>query len=180
MLAVLLVLLGLTLASATIVIYQTIRLGTPPLPSNRAMRAAIARLLADELSSTHRTSTAVLELGSGWGGLSRLLALANPRATFLGLEPSLVPRMWSRLVRAVAGPANLRFARGELQNPLSDRWSVIVVYLAPAHMDELSRVLAGRTGTVVVSAAFALPGHEPERVHQLRDLYRTPVYRYRL
>ncbi len=52
-------------------------------------------------------------------------------------------------------------------------------------MDSLAHELRARPrhavrSIVVISAAFALPGHTPESVTQLHDLYRTPVYRYRL
>jgi collagenase-like PrtC family protease len=33
-------------------------------------------------------------------------------------------------------------------------------------------------GTVVVSNTFALPGWVPEQISQLKDLYRTKIYRF--
>ncbi len=60
--------------------------------------------------------------------------------------------------------------------------TVLVAYLASHYMERLGRRLAERACSneiVLISAAFAMYGREPDRVETLADLYRTRVYLYR-
>ncbi|MFW6313128.1 MAG: diguanylate cyclase, partial [Spirochaetota bacterium] len=190
MLAFLLVALSATLVATLLVIIQTQRTGAAPIPSNRAMRTAIGRLLREELerastAGVPEAPTRVVDLGSGWGGLTRRLAAENPSVAFTGVELSIVPWAWSQLTLHAFGPANARFERRDLHEALDEQASIFVTYLSPRHMESLARSLQERPrnaarDTVIISAAFALPGCTPDAVLQLRDLYRTPVYRYRL
>ncbi len=152
------------------------------------MRHAISHLVAMELARANRTGARVLDLGSGWGGLARRLAAEHPEIPVVGVERALIPLLWSVLMQRLRGPANARFVYRDVLTPPAECGpaqagpTVLVAYLAPDHMARLGRALLERTGpneTVLVSAAFALHGYEPDRVETLTDLYRTRVYLYR-
>lgn len=190
MLPFLLVTLSATLVAALLVVIQTQRTGAAPIPSNQAIRSAMSRLLREALEH-ERTSgpatgpTRVVDLGSGWGGLTRMLAAEHPTVAFTGVELSIVPLLWSQFVLRASGPANARFERRDLHRALDEHASIFLAYLSPRHMESLAHELQehprrSTRSTIVISAAFALPGYSPDSVIQLRDLYRTHVYRYRL
>ncbi|MFO7864624.1 MAG: methyltransferase [Salinivirgaceae bacterium] len=127
MLAFLIVALSATFVAASFIIIQTGRTGAAPVPSNRAMRSAMSKLLGEELdrAEADRTSAGairIVDLGSGWGGLTRMLAKAHPTAAFTGVELSIVPLICSRLALLASGPANANFERRNLHRTL-DVWN---------------------------------------------------------
>ena len=157
------------------VILATLRLSIPPMPSNRMMRAKAGALLRD-----YGGTGPVTDLGSGWGGFARSLALAFPDRQVRGMELSLVPFFCSRAVCALAGPGNLSFARKNvLKEPLVSG-STYVCYLSTMHMTRLSRKITdeGFTGTII-SLVFALHGVQPEVSSEIDDFYRSRIYVYR-
>jgi len=186
----LLVAMSVTLVAALLIVIQTTGTGAAPVPSNRAMRSAMSRFLSEDLERLSADPLSarpmrVVDLGSGWGGLTRMLAAEHPSVTFTGVEVSIIPWAWSRVTLLTFGPANARFERRDLHRALDEHASIFLAYLSPRHMESLARELRERPrdatrDTVIISAAFALPGFTPDAVLQLHDLYRTPVYRYRL
>jgi hypothetical protein len=69
--------------------------------------------------------------------------------------------------------------RGDLFRHSLRRADVLVTYLSTQHMARL-RDREDRLPPVVVSVAFALPGRRPDTTLRAPDIYRTPVYIYRL
>jgi len=201
---------GGTLLGAALILIQTFRLGAPPMPSNGKIRHAVSHLVATELVNAGRRNTRIVELGSGWGGLTRRLAAEQPDVPVLGVERSVIPLLWSVLMQRVRGPVNARFQYGDvvesslvglLDGPTlhestrpAEQGSetagrtiggrtILVCYLSSEHMKRIGhRIGERRLGreVVLISAAFALYPYEPDRVETLDDLYRTRVYVYRL
>ena len=121
----------------------------------------------------------VYELGSGWGGLARALARRCPQAQVVGVEASRVPWMFSALVQRVAPVPNLRFVRGDFfAQPLAEA-DVLVCYLFTGGMRQLSERVKLKPGAVLISSTFALPGRTASETVRAKDLYSSPVYRYR-
>ena len=204
--------LSLVVLAAFLILIQLHRLGTPPMPSNPRIRAAVLTLLSDLRDGSGRESPAspgqpgafpasprpprrIYELGSGWGGLSRRIAREHPDIPVVGVERSLVPWLFSTLVLAVWGPSNLGFRFADLTtlsigepqrrgdstcSEAADGPEVIIAYLSSRHMERLAAMLPAGHHITVISAAFALPGRRPDREIRVRDMYRTPVYRYDL
>ncbi|WP_425404664.1 hypothetical protein [Hwanghaeella sp.] len=160
------------------ILITTLRTGSPPTPSGPALRRTIVEMLA----SADIGEGAIYELGSGWGGLAQALARANPDRVVIALERSFVPWLAAETARRLLGPANLQFRRQDLsQAELSDA-AAAVCYLSGETLARIAPVLQERlpAGCRVVSATFAWPGLKPEAKVTARDVFRSPVYLYRI
>ncbi len=117
----------------------------------------------------------IFELGSGWGGLARLIAKSLPGADVCGFEMSWIPWLVSRIFKK----GNLNFYKKNfLKEPLEEA-DVIVCYLCLKGMRGLKTKFENlRPGTWIVSNTFAIPGWEPERVVQLNDIWKSQIYIY--
>jgi hypothetical protein len=76
----------------------------------------------------------------------------------------------------------LRFRRADLHHvPLTDAGAV-VCYLQGGTMKKLGAKLAAELspGTAVVAITFAIPGWIPAALVRAEDMYRSPVYVYRI
>ena len=63
-------------------------------------------------------------------------------------------------------------------HPLGEA-DALVCYLYTGGMTELAQRLRLKAGAVLISATFALPGRTPSDTVRAKDLYGSPVYRYR-
>ena len=121
------------------------------------------------------------ELGTGWGGLARVLGRHMPESQIVGYELSPLPWLLSRLMLALRGPDNVTLRFGDFSAvPLSDA-ALVACYLSPQLMAELAPKLKAelRPGTWVVSSTFALPGWTALTETRLDDIHATPIYLYR-
>ncbi len=171
-----LVLLAAVTAAAGSLILSALRLGSPPMPTSAAVRAALLWLLQE-----HAGAGRIVDLGSGWGGLARQAALAFPERRVMGLEASFLPWLFSMVLARLRGPANLSFRRLNFLRRPPPRAEAYLCYLAPRVMRELAgKVLPGLPPqSLLISAVFALRGRRAEQVRLASDLYRSPVYLYR-
>ncbi len=166
--------LGVVGLAGLAIVWQTLTVGISPLPSSARARDAMLALLPPTLEGP------VHELGAGWGTVAVPLARRLPNATVIAWERSVVPFavLWLR----ARGLRNLEVRRADFFGADFSRASAVVCYLFTGAMERLSRRL--RTdlppGAVVVTHTFALRGWQPELTQRLDDLYRTPVYRYRV
>ncbi len=137
------------------------------MPSTPQAKAAIKKLLPNEVNGT------VYELGCGWGGLLRLLSKKYPHV--IGYEISFFPWLVSRLFTKQV------YRKDFMTADLSDA-GLIVCYLYPKKMTELYEKikLEAKPGTYILSNTFSIRELEPLRKEKLDDLYKTPVYLYRL
>lgn len=161
-------------ATGLIIVLYVLRTGVPPIPTSAGTRAAILRLLPAELRGT------VYDLGSGWGGLARLLATRYPGNQVVGIELSPAPWLFARALARLLTRPNLRYRRADLlDEPLEDAGAV-VFYLMPGMLRRLAPKLAAelRPGTVVISYCFALDGWEPDSVIVDAESGPSPIYRY--
>ncbi|MEE2785834.1 MAG: class I SAM-dependent methyltransferase [Myxococcota bacterium] len=164
----------LTVLVATSIVWGTIRTGISPMPSSRRAMDAMLALAPEQVSGS------VYELGSGWGLLAIKLAQRYPDAKVIGIEFSWAPYLVSKCVGYLMGGKNLTFQRADFRDvPLSSP-ALVVCYLYPEGMAQLSPILAGKlpSGSMVISNTFRLPGWTPHAVTELPDLYRTQIYRY--
>ena len=145
------------------------------MPSNRNMRAEVVRLL-----QRFDDDAAITELGSGWGGLSRDIALTFPEKRVTGVEISPAPFLWSKLMQAFMRVPNLRFKRGNiLAGPLQPGHTY-VCYLSTMHMKKLAEKIEGEGFKgLFVSIEFAFHGKKPLQTVKVNDFYGSIVYTYR-
>jgi len=200
----LLILLSLVVLAAGGVLLTTLRTGTPPMPTSPVVLATVvaavrvARDLPADVDPSEAASRRPLLLdgGSGWGTLLVTLSQAFPDFRIEGIERSPVPCLFSRLRLAVSrGLRRLRRTRahreaersagtprvrcGDLFTARLEDADILLVYLSGQHMERLARDSA-TLPPVVVSIAFALPGHTPTATLRAPDIYRTPVYVYQM
>lgn len=165
-------------AAVLLVVIPTLWTGAPPTPSGRAVRSCVV----ETLTAQDLPAGAVYDFGSGWGGMARVLAKSFPDRAVIGIESSFLPWLVSVVSQRLFGPRNLTFLYGDFRkHPLYDA-AVVVCFLGPSlSQDVVSTVKsAGSSSLVVVSCFFALPVLIQVDSRTARDLYRTPVYIYRV
>lgn len=172
----LLALLVVVSLAAGSVIVSTLRLGIPPMPSVPAVRRQILLIVSQ---FTHHCQ--MVELGSGWGGLSRAAALLHSQLQVTGIERSLVPWVYSRVVGWITR-SRARFDRGDLRTIKLDPGCLYIAYLSRELMYELRAKLERErpSGAILISAAFSMPGWTASRTVSCTDTLRTPIYVYEL
>jgi hypothetical protein len=110
----------------------------------------------------------MIDIGSGLGGLVVHLAAQRPDSRFEGIELAPLPWLASRL-RQMAG-ARCHFLRGDYQHLDFGAYDVVFAYLSPAAMPALwAKARAEmRSGTLLLSHEFAVPGATPQIVRPTR------------
>lgn len=158
------------------ILWSTVRYGMPPMPSLGRSRQVMLEMVPGEPPGT------IVDLGSGWGTLAWPFARRFPQRWVIGYEVSFFPWLFSVLMARVLRQRNLSFRRRDFRQADLSGTAVVLCYLAGEGMESVARLLdsAAPRDLWVISHHFALPGHEPESVVRLNDLFNTPIYRYRI
>jgi hypothetical protein len=156
------------------ILVGVVRTGISPMPSSRR---AVAQVL--ECVVPPRPGP-IYELGAAWGSLAIPLARAFSDRQIIAYELSTIPWLFLLLRVRVSGLNNIEVMRRDFFRDDLAKAAVVVCYLYPGSMVQLSTKLQSELipGTVVVSNTFALPGWVPEKTSQLKDMYRTKIYRF--
>ena len=176
MLAFSLLILATTTFAAASILWFTFSLGISPVPSSIKVRRKVLAM-AEAINEID-----IADLGSGWGALVIPLARRHPEFRVTGYEASWVPWLFSLTVKRLLRLENLTLERSNfLDADLSDH-RVFLCYLFPGGMKSLDLKLKrdNLNGVHVISHTFALPGHLPDLTVRIKDLYRTPLYHYRV
>ena len=168
-------LLALTFLISLSIVWGSLRAGITPVPSSRKARQAILS------AAEHAPDDTIIELGSGWGQLTVALATRYPQRKVIGYEISLVPWLVSLLLKRIYRLDNLSFQKSNFLRTELPQAALLVCYLYPGGMTRLARKLKAKpTAQMLISNTFALPEHDPEQTIRLNDLYKSPIYVYRL
>jgi hypothetical protein len=110
----------------------------------------------------------MIDIGSGLGGLVVNLAARRTDSQFEGIELAPLPWLVSR-VRQMAG-ARCRFLRGDYHRLDFGAYDVVFAYLSPAAMPALWAKASAemRSGTLLLSHEFAVPGVAPQIIRPTR------------
>lgn len=140
-----------------LVFWSTFRTQVPYYPSARAVPEAFARQLPQG------RPLAVIDIGSGLGGLVLDLARRRPDAKVSGIELAPLPWLVSRL-RAACSGSRARFLRGDYETLDFGQYDAIFAYLSPAAMGALWHKAARemRPGSMLVSYEFPVVGQPPD------------------
>lgn len=135
--------------------WSTFRTQVPYYPSGPALWREVQALLPPG-------PAAVIDIGSGLGGIALHLARQRPDCRVAGIELAPLPWLVSR-VRTLAGPANLQFLLGDYDALDFGAFDVVFAYLSPAAMDRLWRKAAAemRPGSLLLSYEFIIPDQAP-------------------
>ena len=157
-------------------VWDSLRCGITPVPSTRKARQAILQ------ATEGAPDGPIIELGSGWGTLALALAKKYPDRQIIGYEISLIPWLFSLLLKRLKRIDNLTLQRGNFLSTELPPAKLLVCYLYPKGMMKLAGKLKRERprAEMLISNTFALPGTEPLQVLRLQDLYRSPVYVYKL
>lgn len=168
--------LALVIAAALSIAWSTLRLGISPMPTGPAARRALLALVPPGLTGE------VHELGAGWGTVAWPLAAACPEARVIAWEGSPVPFAFCWLRARVQPRPNLELRYGDFLGADLRRATLVVTYLWTGGMAALAPKFDAELpdGALVISHTFAWRGREPEATRVAGDLYRSPVYRYRV
>lgn len=137
--------------------WSSFRTQVPYYPSTRAVWQAVAGLLSPDRPQRF------IDIGSGFGGLALHLAALRPDSTIAGIELAPLPWLGSRL-RALLQHSRARFLRGDYLGLDFGDYDVVFAYLSPAAMPALWEKAHSemRSGTLLLSFEFAIPGHAPD------------------
>ena len=122
----------------------------------------------------------ITDLGSGWGNFVLRMAKKHPHRQVVGYELSLLPWLFSSLLKKLLGLKNLTLYRQDFYQIDLSKTSVLVCYLSPEAMQKIKDKVLVKESKVafIISNNFALPSSKPYKVMQLDDFYRSPVYLY--
>ena len=142
-------------------VWQGYDLGIMPVPTMPAMREAAIELMPPD-------PKLILELGSGWGGMTRRLQKAFPNAQVIGYERSFLPWLFSRLY--------LKTKRADIFYVDLSEADVVFTYLSPWHMQYLdAQFKTMKPGSTLVAVSFPIMDRQEDRK---QDVGFTRVYAY--
>lgn len=157
-------------------LYYDHKLKIPPAPTLPWVRSRILQALKNHL---HKDSPHIIELGSGWGGLSFSIKRHFPKARVRGFELSPFPYWFSKL-REICSP-KVHFTRGDIFDQDLSGADAVVYYLSPVVAERLSAKFKAelKPGTIIVSNAFVLPGFDPVETLETNIGVKIKIYVYR-
>jgi hypothetical protein len=151
-----------------VVYWSTFRTQVPYYPSGKAAWQAVFEQLP------RGRPVAVIDIGSGLGGLVLDLARRRPDLQATGIELAPLPWLASWL-RARFSNSRARFVRGDYQSLDFGNYDAVFAYLSPAAMTALWHKARRemRPGSMLMSYEFAIQGAPPAVSRYLQDTGRT-------
>ncbi|MGZ3182243.1 MAG: SAM-dependent methyltransferase [Telluria sp.] len=132
--------------------WSTFRTQVPYYPSGRRVWEAVEQLLPAG------QPLAVIDIGSGLGGMALHLARTRPACAVTGIELAPLPWLVSRF-RAIYASGHVKFVRGDYHRLDFSRYDLVFAYLSPAAMPALWAKASAemRPGSMLVSYEFDIP-----------------------
>ena len=139
--------------------WSTIRTQVPFYPSGLPVWNAVSELLPAD------RNIALVDIGSGLGGLTLNLAHRFPSSRFVGVEIAPLPWLISAM-RARLQSSTAYFTRGDYNQLHFADYDVVFAYLSPAAMPALWQKAKSemRPETLLISYEFAIPDVQPTTV----------------
>jgi hypothetical protein len=171
-----LILLAIVCLALASIFWSTLSLGISPMPTSAKVKREVLQLIPSELEGE------VHELGCGWGTLAFSIATRCPKATVIGWERSPFPFLFCRIRLLVQRRPNLTLRFADFHQADLKGAKLVITYLWTGAMTRLGPKFEAElpSGAEVISHTFAWRGKEPAETRITPDLYRTPIYRYRV
>lgn len=171
-----LIALALVCLALSSIFWSTLTLGISPMPTGVKVKRELLSLIPSDLEGE------VHELGAGWGTLAWAIAVQCPRARVIGWERSPVPFLFCKLRLMLQRQHNLSIRFGDFHQADLRGAQLVIAYLWTGAMTRLGPKFEAElpNGATVISHTFAWRGKQPESTVITDDLYRTPLYRYRI
>ncbi|NQV82200.1 MAG: SAM-dependent methyltransferase [Rhodospirillales bacterium] len=169
----------MVLAIIVSIVASTMFTGASPVPTSKSVRGTMLAALNE---AGGPISGPIYDLGSGWGGLARVLAERYPDCPVRGIEISMLPWLCSVVRLRWGGPENLRFLLKDINKIDVSGAALVVCYLPGPAMEKLRPKLEAELppGALVLSNTFALRGWQAIETRTAPDMYRSQVYLYRV
>ncbi len=167
--------LALLLFVLSSIVWWTVANGISPMPTTgKAKNALLDHLPKNPVGP-------IYELGSGWGTLLIPLARMHPHIRVIGYESSPIPFYISWFWMRLFGINNISLFKDDFFKADLSNASVIICYLYPGAMYRLKDKFENelRSGTIVISNTFAVPGWHPLETIKTQDFYQTKIYLYK-
>ena len=149
--------------------------GVVNMPSTPSSRRKIVQDIADKKGECDTLS--IIECGSGWGGLARLLSRTFPKADISGIEISPVPYLYSKLFFW----NDAHITRANLFHHNFTKADIVILYLSPMHMEQLYPLFEQqmKSGAIVYSQGFPFKSRKEDAVIDAPFSIEKKIYRYR-
>ncbi|MCL6268609.1 class I SAM-dependent methyltransferase [Sansalvadorimonas sp. 2012CJ34-2] len=160
---------------ASAIVAYTIINGIGPTPTNGRVIRQLDKILPEKADGD------VMDLGAGWGRVAIYLARRYLDNRVLAIENC--PPVWLVCwIRAkLSGNTNLTVKLGNIYKESLEDAGLVYCYLYPGAMKKLApqlRFMPPRS--VIISNTFSLPDYEVDKTCQAKDVWKSPLYRYRL
>lgn len=133
---------------------------------------------AEELAARLPRAGSLMDLGCGLGGPLARVHRLRPDARLAGVEAAPLNWLWAKL--RLLGRAEVTL--GSLWRVDLSSHDLVYAYLSPAPMAELwdKARREMKSGSLLVSNSFAVPGQEPDEVVELQDLSQSRLLIWRM
>ena len=177
---IILVIVCYLFASSSIV-FCTIKNGISPMPTSSKVKRYLLALI-QELEDKQGPIKIIYELGSGDGSLACGICQQMTYAKIVACENSPLPYILAIIRARLVRCQNLVLRWQNFDQLNITPAELIVCYLSTEIMANLSLKFQSelRAGTLIISHTFSLPEWKPEKIIYADDLYRTPIYLYRV
>lgn len=158
------------------IVCWTLKNGISPMPTSPKVRTELLKWVPP------LSGGKIYELGSGWGTLAFALAKEFPGCHVHAYETSWIPYFYSIWKKKFLNVPNLTFHRRDLFTVSLQDASLIVCYLYPGVMQKLQLKFSKELlpSAIVISHTFALPNWEPFQTIEVKDIYKTRIYVYKM
>lgn len=171
----LIVVLTMAVAGMILILLFSRITGVVPMPSSNRERDAVIAALKD-----YAHIKRITDLGSGWGGLVRHLAIPLADREIRAVEQSPFPFWFSKIATLFMGYRNITHERRNFHSLKLESGEAYVCYLSGPAMKDLrtqfERDLPKKG--ILISIAFAMPGWTPVKKEEAGNLIHSPVYVY--
>lgn len=172
---ILIIILTSSLSGLVLIFIYSRLTGVVPMPSSVKERDIVVSILYD-----YKGIRRITDLGSGWGGLVRHLALRLRDREIRAIERSPLPYYFSQFITYMAGLKNVSHSRIDYNDIRLESGRAYVCYLSGPAMKRIREKFEKDLPEkgLLISVAFAMPRWTPTRVEYAESLFHSPVYIY--
>lgn len=144
--------------------WTTFRTQVPFFPSSKTVWQQVLALIPDD-KSMH-----IIDIGSGFGGMSLHVARQRPNCLVEGAEVAPLPWLISFLRTKLSG-SSAKFKFGDYHQLDFSNYDLVFAYLSPAAMSDLWKKakLEMRSGALLMSYEFGIEGVESSKTIECGD-----------
>jgi len=170
------VIIIISLAVIMSIVLYSMKTGISPMPSSKK----VIKVILDELK--YSENNPVVDTGSGWGSLVCAIAVKYPQRRVTGYELSPLPWLFSLVRKKIQRLNNLTLYRRDFMKTGLSSAPVLVCYLFPGGMKALELKIINEEIPIdtLISSTFAMPSIKPVKTIIINDIYKSPVYVYKI